>query len=398
VNEIPRIISVDDHVLEPPSLWQDRLPARFLERGPRVVRRKMAWVGGKPTETDDGQWCDVWRYDDLVSPLMMLSAAVGFDSISFGLTTFDAVRPGAWHQRDRLADMTADHVDAAVCFPNTLPRFCGQAFLERDDKELALLCVQAYNDWIIDDWTAGEGRGRLIPLTMVPLWDADLAAAEVRRCAAKGSHAITFTENPEPLGLPSLHHPGRVWDPLFAACEETDTIVCMHIGSSSRMPTTTSDAPFIIGTALDWQNAMGSMLDYIFSGTLARFPLLKLAYSEGQVGWMPYILERADKVWKEFAGEQFGNYIDQPPSTYVQGRVFGCLFDDETGLRNRDVIGMDRICYETDYPHAQATFPHTKKVATELCLQAGLDDDEVYALLRGNAIRAFGLERYGITA
>ncbi len=357
----------------------------------------MAWVDGKPAETDDGQWSDVWLYDDLVSPLMMLSAAVGFENISFGLTTFDAVRPGAWKQHDRLLDMTEDHVDAAICFPNTLPRFCGQTFLERADKELGLLCVQAYNDWMIDEWTVGEGHGRLIPLTMVPLWDAELAAAEVRRCAAKGSHAITFTENPEPLGLPSLHNPSRFWDPLFAACQETDTVVCMHIGSSSRMPTTSSDAPFIMGTALDWQNAMGSMLDYIFSGTLARFPTLKLAYSEGQVGWMPYILERADKVWKEFYGEQFGNHLTEPPTSFVKGRVFGCIFDDETGLRNRDVIGMDRICYETDYPHAQATFPHTKKVATELCEQAGLDDDEVYALLRGNAIRAFGLERFGIT-
>jgi hypothetical protein len=142
---------------------------------------------------------------------------------------------------------------------------------------------------------------------------------------------------------------------------------------------------------------MGSMLDYVFSGTLQRFPKLKLAYSEGQVGWMPYILERADKKWEEFHGEEFGNTLPNPPSSYLQGRVFGCIFDDDTGLRNRDVIGMDRICYETDYPHAQATFPNTEKIATEMCVRAGLDDDDVYALMRGNAIRAFGLDRFGIT-
>jgi predicted TIM-barrel fold metal-dependent hydrolase len=277
-----------------------------------------------------------------------------------------------------------------------LPRFCGQTFLERSDKELALLCVQAYNDWMIDEWAAGSARGRLIPLGMVPLWDAGLAAAEVRRNAARGCFAVTFTENPEPLGLPTLYSPDHFWDPFLAACEETETTVCMHIGSSSRMPTTTSDAPFIIGSSLDWLNAMGSMLDYVFSGTLERFPTLKLAYSEGQVGWMPYIMERADKKWAEFHGEDFGNTLPEPPSTYLRGRVFGCVFDDDTGLRNRDVIGMDRICYETDYPHAQATFPNTKKIATEMCERAGLGDDEVYALMRGNAIRAFGLERFGI--
>src|SRR6202012_5594877 len=111
-------------------------------------------------------------------------------------------------------------------------------------------------------------------LTMVPLWDVERAAEEVRRCADRGSHAITFSENPEPLGLPSLHRPDHYWDPLFAACQAPETIICMHIGSSSKMPTTTSDAPFVISSALDWQNAMGSLLDYLFSGTLDRFPSL----------------------------------------------------------------------------------------------------------------------------
>jgi predicted TIM-barrel fold metal-dependent hydrolase len=233
---------------------------------------------------------------------------------------------------------------------------------------------------------------------MVPLWDVERAAEEVRRCADRGSHAITFSENPEPLGLPSLHRPDHYWDPLFAACQATETIICMHIGSSSKMPTTTSDAPFVISSALDWQNAMGSLLDYLFSGTLDRFPSLRLAYSEGQVGWMPYILERADKVWAEFHGEVFGNTLPRPPSTYVPGRVFGCIFDDETGLANRDVIGMDQICYETDFPHAQATFPATEATVRRLCQQAGLSDEEVYKLVRGNAIAAFGLDRFGISA
>jgi predicted TIM-barrel fold metal-dependent hydrolase len=396
--DIPPIISVDDHVLEPPDLWSSRLPARYRDRGPRIIRKKISRVGHTVVDADDGEWGDVWYYDDLVSPLLMLSAAVGFDHLSFDFATFDQVRPGAWQQKERLADMDADHVDVSVCFPNTLPRFCGQTFLERDDKDLALLCVQAYNDWMIDEWSAGSARGRLIPLGMVPLWDPVLAAAEVRRNAARGCFAVTFTENPEPLGLPTLYREDRFWDPFFTACQETDTTVCMHIGSSSRMPTTTSDAPFIIGSALDWINAMGSMLDYVFSGTLQRFPTLKLAYSEGQVGWMPYILERADKKWEEFHGEEFGNTLPAPPSTYLQGRVYGCVFDDDTGLRNRDAIGMDRICYETDYPHAQATFPHTREIAGGMCERAGLDEQEIYALMRGNAIRAFGLERFGITA
>ena len=258
--------------------------------------------------------------------------------------------------------------------------------------------MQAYNDWMIDEWCAGAGRGRLIPLTLIPLWDPVAAVAEVHRCAGKGSFAIAFSENPYHLGLPSVHDKDRFWDPFFRACEETDSVVCMHIGSSSKMPSTSPDAPFAVSSALTFSNAMGSMCDFILSGIFVRFPLLKVAYSEGQVGWMPYVLERMDKIWAERGDASFGIDLPERPSSYMQGHVWGCIFDDETGLRNRDVIGMDQICFEVDFPHADSTYPDTLEVATRICTAAGLSDDEVYRLMRGNAIDCFGLERFGITA
>jgi predicted TIM-barrel fold metal-dependent hydrolase len=400
--QIPKIISVDDHVVEPPDLWTERLPKKYLDRGPRVVRdsAKFHFEGGVfsyERGVDDGEPCDWWLYDDLVYPFPKLSAAIGFENLDVTPTTFDEIRPGCWIQKDRLADMDANHTDASICFPNTLPRFCGQAFLERADKDLALVCVQAYNDWLVDEWCAGDAYGRLIPLTMIPLWDAELAAAEIRRCADKGSFAITFPENPYPLGLPSIHDKSRFWDPVFQACEDTESTICMHIGSSSSMPTTSPDAPFIVSSTLTFSNAMGSMVDFIFSGTLERFKTLKLAYSEGQVGWMPYVMERADKLAAErVADDTFGTTLPHPPSSYVD-RIYGCVFDDEVGLANRDRIGMDQITFEVDYPHADSTFPHTLEVATEICTNAGLSDDEVYKFLRGNAITCYGLERFGIT-
>jgi predicted TIM-barrel fold metal-dependent hydrolase len=395
---LPRIISVDDHVVEPPDLWTSRVPAKYGDRVPHVVRER---VDGATTGSGAGAgagegWADVWHYDGVRSPLMMLSAAVGFETLEFGVTTYDELRPGCYERSARLADMDANHVDVSMCFPNTLPRFCGQTFMERDDKELAFECVRAYNDWMIHEWCAGEAAGHLIPVTMVPLWDATLAAAEVRRCADKGSHAVTFSENPHALGLPSVH--SGEWDPLFAACQETESVLCMHIGSSSRMPGTTPDAPFIISSVLTFQNAMGSLLDFVFSGTLARYPTLTLAYSEGQVGWMPYVFERADKLWRERSDNSFGTSLPEPPTSYIRDRVIGCIFDDETGLECRDRIGMSQICFETDYPHADSTFPDSAAVAAEICRQAGLDDAETYQLLRGNAIRAFGLARFGVTA
>ena len=400
--EIPRIISVDDHVVEPPDLWSARLPKKYVDRGPRIERHKVSMniTGGYSFTVDDpaGADCDVWYYDDLVYPFTRLSAAVGAEVVQNEPCTFDDILVGCYDQTQRLADMDANHVEASLCFPNILPRFCGQAFLEREDKELALLCIQVYNDWMIDEWCAGAGYGRLIPLTMVPLWDPQLAAAEVRRCAAKGSHNITFSENPSPLGLPSVH--SGHWDPLFAACVETDTVVNMHIGSSSKMPSTAPDAPFIISSVLTFQNAMGSLLDFVFGGVFERFSELRVAYSEGQAGWLPYILERSDKLWEErlLDTSGFGSKLTVPPSTYMKSNVWYCIFDDETAMRNRDVIGIDRLTFEVDYPHADSTFPHTRDVAERIATKAGLNEFEALKFFRGNAIELYKLDTYyGIT-
>ena len=402
---IPKIISVDDHVVEPPNLWTDRLASKYAGRAPRIVRdrAKFSYLGGvfrAERGTPDGDWCDWWLYDDLEYPFARLSAAVGFDSVENVPTTFDEIRPGSWKQKERLQDMDANHMAVSICFPNVLPRFCGQTFYEREDKELALLCVRAYNDWMIDEWCAGDGKGRLIPLTIVPLWDAELAAQEIHRCTKKGSYAVTFSENPFHLGLPSVHDPSRFWDPFFRACEETETTINLHIGSSSKMPSTSTDAPHAVGSVLTFSNTMGSMLDFLISGVFDRFPKLRVAYSEGQVGWMPFVLERADKLWEKRreASDSYGINLKRPPSSYIEDHIWGCIFDDVTGLELRDKVGMGQITFEVDYPHADSTFPHTLATATKLVEEAGLDQSEVDLLFRRNAIRAYGLERFGITS
>jgi len=402
VTKIPRIISVDDHVVEPPDLWTSRLPSKYADRCPRVERDSAVFnfeggVFSYEKGVKNGSPCDWWLYDDLIYPFPKLSAAVGFENLDVEPVTFDEIRPGSWKQTDRLADMDANHVDVSICFPNVLPRFCGQTFLEREDKDLALLCVKAYNDWMIDEWCEGEGKGRLIPLTLIPLWDPVAAAEEVHRCANKGSFAVAFSENPYHLGLPSVHDENHFWDPFFTACQETETVICMHIGSSSKMPSTSPDAPFSVSSTITFANAMGSMCDYILSGIFVRFPKLRIAYAEGQVGWMPYVIERMDKIWEERGDASFGIDLPNPPSSYIPKHIWGCIFDDEIGLKNRDIIGMNQICFEVDFPHADTTFPNTLKVATKICEEAGLSEDEIYRLMRGNAIDCFGLERFGIT-
>jgi predicted TIM-barrel fold metal-dependent hydrolase len=397
--DLPNMISVDDHVMEPKELWQEQLPASLRERGPRTVREKvkLSFKGGHygfERNAEDGQWCDVWLFDDLVTPTGLLHAPAGVprDEQRNIPAVYEDFRDGTWDQTARLADMDLNHVDAAINYPNIFPRFAGQGFLERSDKDLALACLRIYNDWMIDDWCAGAGKGRLIPLTLVPLWDPALAAEEVRRCAAKGIYAIAFSENVAKLGQPSLYT--GAWDVLWEACQETDTSVSMHIGSSSSMPTTSDDAPLATSMSMYAQNAQGSLCDWVFSGSLERFPELTIAYAESQVGWMPFQLERMDAVWRDGRGDV--DNVKTLPSEQVKGRVYGCVFDDLHGLINRDAVGTDHILWETDYPHSDGTFPHSRKIAHELFTAAGMNAQECRMVLRSNAVKAYGRDRYGV--
>ena len=395
MGDFPKIISVDDHVIEPPNVWQDRLPAKYKEIGPRSVRApmgEMTFIGGKFSYApgDEGPPCDWWQYEDLLIPTTRLSAAVGFDREDVKITaiTYEEMRKGCWDPKARLEDMDANWTEAQMCFPS-FPRFCGQTFLEADDRELALLCVKAYNDWMVDEW-CGDTNGRLIPLIIIPLWDANLAAEEIVRNAERGVRATCFSEIPPYLGLPSIH--SGEWDPFFAACAETGVVVNMHIGSSSKMPSTSADAPPAVGSTLTFGNAMASMVDFLMSGVLVRYPKLTLAYSEGQIGWIPYILERADKVWEENRGwNNVYGVIPEPPSTYYYRQIYGCFFDDEHGLTPDSLAkcGPDNIMFETDYPHSDSTWPHSREVGQKL--MGHLDDDTVRKLVRGNAIRMLDL-------
>jgi predicted TIM-barrel fold metal-dependent hydrolase len=396
--DLPLIISVDDHVLEPRELWQEQLPAAARDRGPKVSRERVRLVfegGHYGFERDDehGQWCDVWKFDDLVMPTGLLHAPAGIprNEQRNVPAVYEDFRAGTYDQTARLADMTENHVEAAINFPNIFPRFAGQGFAERSDKDLALTCLRIYNDWMIDDWCGGAAHGRLVPLTLVPLWDPQLAAEEVRRCAAKGSYAIAFSENPSALGLATMY--SGEWDVLWQTCQETETTVSMHIGSSSKMPSTSPDAPLATSMSLYAQNAQGSLCDWVFSGTLDRFQELKITYAESQVGWMPFQLERMDSVWRDGVG---GVDLRVAPSEQVRGRVFGCVFDDLHGLKCRNDVGLEQILFETDYPHSDGTYPHSRKIARELFAAAGMDAAECHAVLRGNAIVAYGLDRFGI--
>ena len=392
--EIPWIVSLDDHVVEPPDLWTSRLPAKYRDVGPRIVYAPSGnpileggnYIEAPGTEGPDVAW---WFYEDHQYSVKRLIAAAGYppDEIDTQGVTFDQMRPGCFQVAPRLDDMTLNHVQASLCFPN-YPRFCGQRFLYGKDKDLALLCVQAYNDWQVDEWGAESG-GRLIPLCLIPLWDVDLAVAEIHRNAARGVRAVAFSEIPAWLGLPSIH--SGAWEPFFAACAETGTVLAMHIGSGTKTSISSADAPEAVQSTTIFTNSAVSLVDFLFSGVLVRHPRLQLLYAEAQIGWIPYVIERVDDIWETHRGwAHTKTHTPEPPSTYYHRQVNSCFFKDPTGLELLDRVGVDNISFETDYPHQDGTWPHTKQVAEKHF--GHLDADTVHTIVRGNAIRLLQLD------
>lgn len=393
------IIDVDAHVVEPPDLWTSRLPARYRETGPHVRylpsgRPKLdggSYIEEPGTEGPPVAW---WFYEDHRYSVKRLIAAAGYpaDEISLAGVTFDEMRRGCWDPAARVADNELNGVEAQLCYPN-YPRFAGQIFLWGKDRDLALLSVRAYNDWMVEEWCGGGssgsgGCGRLVPLCLVPLWDAELAAAEVRRNAARGVRAVAFTELPTYLGLPSIHT--GYWDPFFRACAETGTVLCMHIGSGTKTPQASPDAPDAVPATIIFGNSAASLTDFAFSGVLDRLPDLKLLYAECQIGWIPYLLERIDDVWETHRGWSNSQLkCPERPSTYYYRQIHACFFKDSVGIELLDRVGVDNILFETDYPHQDGTWPHSRQAAAT---QFGhLDPADIHKIARGNAIRLFDL-------
>jgi hypothetical protein len=247
------LVSVDDHVVEPPGMFDAHLPEKYKDLAPKAIT------------TDAGN--DVWSYEGQELPNIGLNAVAGRPPAEYGIdpTSFAEMRDGCYDIGARIADMNANGVLGSMCFPS-FPQFCGQLFSRTEDKDVALAMVRAYNDWHIDEW-CGHEPGRFIPLAIPAIWDPEVMAAEVRRTAAKGCHAITFSENPERLGWPSFH--SDHWDPFWAACSDTGTVVCLHIGSSSQMIMTAADAPINVMITLQPVNLVQAAAPYSF-GIVAR--------------------------------------------------------------------------------------------------------------------------------
>jgi predicted TIM-barrel fold metal-dependent hydrolase len=371
------LISVDDHICEPAGMFDAHVPSRYRDLAPRVVI------------DDDGR--QQWVYGDRKGRDLGLNAVAGKPREMFNIdaSRYDEMRPGCYDVHERVRDMNAGGQLAGLNFPN-FTGFSGQVLNQGPDRDVNEVMIRAYNDWHVDEW-CGAYPDRFIPCGLLPLFDVDRAAAEVRRLAAKGCHAVTFSENPEALQMPSIH--SGYWDPLFAACCDSETVLCCHVGSSSRSVPAASDAPASVKMTLSSTMSIFTLVDLLWAEFWDRFPTLRFSLTEGDVGWIPYFLWRAEHVQDRHAGwtrHSFGHH--RGPRDVFERHIICCFINDRVGAKLLDEFNIDNVCWESDYPHSDGSWPRAPEEAAALL--AGVPDDVVAKVTHENAMRHFSFDPF----
>jgi predicted TIM-barrel fold metal-dependent hydrolase len=335
------MVSVDDHVIEPPNAFIPHFPERLRSRAPRLENH-----GG----------VDVWMLEGQRYPTIGLNAVVGRPRSEYGMepNSFSQLREGTYDVKARIDDMNVNGVLGSLCFP-TFPSFAGGVFLNLPDKEIALACVRAYNDWHVHDWCAAA-PGRFIPMALLPLWDMDATVAELKRVSDLGVHAVSFPDNPTKVGLPSIHNP--YWEPMWKALSDDRIVINCHIGTGAQAAHASSETPVDAWITTMPMSISNSAADWLHGAFWLKYPDLRMALSEGGIGWIPYFLERADFTHEHHREWTFTDFGGLRPSDVFKKHIITCFIDDQFGLKSLAYMNEDMVCWECDYPHSDTVWPN----------------------------------------
>ena len=345
------LLSVDDHLMEPPDTFVGRLPQKLQDQAPQVV------------ETEEGH--QVWEFEG--KPYFQ----VGFMCVAgrpredhrVEPARFDEVRPGCYRIDDRIKDMDIGGIWASVNFPSGVTGFGGTLFSEANDPALGLACVRAWNDWLFEEWFSPHPE-RIVPLGITFLSDPEKGAEEIRRNAARGFRAVTLPEQPHRVGYPPAASPH--WEPIIQACVDTDTVLNLHVGSAGFPPMPKGAESIELGATLCGQLSLVTAAAWLWSGYPARYPDLKIALSEGGIGWVAMLVDRLDNIMTRSG---YGLGWPDPkisPSEALRRNFWFAMIDDPSTICTRQTIGIDNILFESDYPHGDGTWPDTQRVMQDV--------------------------------
>ncbi len=390
------IISVDDHVVEAADTFEGRLPRHLADRAPKIVELGAGQLvsrahQGLPDVVTQKPGRQVWEYEGKIFAQVGLNAVVGHTDYAaqrFEPTSFAEMRPGCYSADARVADMDIAGIWASINFPSSIAGFCGSVFSASDDPELGHAVTCAWNDWIHEEWCTRYPE-RFIGLGLTWLADPEQGAVEIRRNAARGFRAVTLPELPHWLGYPEVHT--GYWDPILQACVDTETAVCLHVGSSGMLPLPTTGPRFEKNITLFPAVSLVAATEWLWSGVFQRFPTLNVVMSEGGIGWIPMLLDRLDYVMEHSgAGGSLTWEGDLSPSDILLRNFWFCMLDDPSTLPVLGRIGSDRVMVEVDYPHSDSTWPDTQVLLGRRFYESGLSHDDVANVTYRTAAAVFG--------
>jgi predicted TIM-barrel fold metal-dependent hydrolase len=390
-----KVIDCDTHYTEPHDLWTSRVPAKFKELMPHVVR--------------NAKGRDAWLFngDQVLNEFGAASSSIlkNGDKYNFWETDIvngpqiEEVHESSWEIKARVAMMDKLNVWAQIVYPNVCG-FGAQKLMNLNNKQLALDILSVYNEAMAE--RQAESGGRFLPQALVPFWDIKAAVNEVER-AKKELKLTGIAMCPEPhvmSELPDIQH--RHWDPLWEVCSDLNVPINFHIGAS---PTGHAHSPFddvwpsqdryrkwVIGCALLESGQAKILANLVCGDLLERFPKTKWVSVESGIGWIPFILERIEYQLYESDPKDpaLVNYDRPSPTELFKRQVYACYWFEKAGPgRLLDVIGIDNVLFESDFPHPTCLFPSPAQRAFKVLEHWGPEAQR--KVMGGNAAKLYNL-------
>jgi len=372
------LISADSHVLEPPDLFEKRLPAGLRGRAPKLG----SWNGGS-----------AWMLDGLEPVLLPATAATGSGyrlarQADDKPVAFDEVLPGLYDPLERLKAQDADSVDAEILYPSP---GLWDAIKQLDDRDLKLACARAYNDWIAD--FSSKNPDRLIGLAKIPSTTVEDAREELLRCVKslnlRGVILDTWPSGSAVAGKPDD-------EPFWQAVSDTGVPVSLHyaIGIQTETAPPGGIAPGLKPPSAD------ATIPLVAAGVFDRFPNVRLVFAHGDAGWAFHWLEFMDinYVRHRHLDEYALQNPDALPSEYIRKHSWFTFHHDRSAVKNRSKLGVAHLTWGSHFPFDDANWPDDRQQAMRVTEELPSEDRQ--ALLAGNAARLYRLPGYekGFTA
>jgi predicted TIM-barrel fold metal-dependent hydrolase len=364
-------VSADGHVVEPADLWVSRMDKRFRDRAPRI---------------ESGPEGDSYVIDGLIPFPVGLEGEVIEDKMKGKIEVMRGrrhahTRPGAWDPKVRLADQSLDHVRAEVIYPGAF----GLQFYYVKDAEYQRACIQTYNDWLSEFCSSSPER--LLGAALLPMkGPIEWAIEEAERAAKKGLRSVLI-----PAEMTDRPYSSSEYDPLWSALQTLDLPVGTHAGTGTGEELSAKFKRLGMGQGVTDSKIvqpMRCLIDLIWSAVPQRYPRLRFVIVEGGIGWIASVLRFMDHWWEDHHLWMKPRLYERP-SFYFQRQFWATFEDDKPGLLTRELLGVDRLMWGSDYPHTEGTFPYSREqIAKDF---AGIPEEETRKMVADNAAHLYGL-------